>query len=176
MYSFLGFFLILFVVYVVWVSTLRRRLKGRGDSALDSFVPLPIEEAELIALQENFESELQRHYEVWSKIGGLEGLRSLRENAARLIEAWQDRCAHIDPAASADLDRSFSRLGLCVLMAALEAAIIYAMRFFGSSRRNLLPPIHATYAVRFYAEIQVTLRTLCEAHSPETLAILGTRV
>jgi hypothetical protein len=161
-------------IFLLWVFTKHRRLKGRGLLALQDMVDVPIDKAQLIALKSNLEKQLSQHQDVWDSIGGFTGLLNLHHNAACLIEVWEE----ITPKDSGneDLDWRFYGLGLCVAMAGFEALLNKPFGWFVRKRFAVLPKLHATFAVTLYAEIQVQLRTSCEAYRPDLLVMIGDRI
>jgi hypothetical protein len=177
MIVFTVFFLVIFTIFLLWIFTIHRRLKGRGLGALQEMIDIPVDEAQMIALKIDLESQLERHQAVWNSIGGFSGLMSLHHNAACLIEAWQEVAPKDSNSGIEDLDWRFYGLGLCVALAGLDAILQRPLRWwFGRSGLPLLPRLHATFAVTLYAEIQVRIRTLCEVHRPDLLAMIGHRI
>ena len=150
-----------------------RRLKGRGLLAMKDMVDLPIDRAQMIALKSGLETQIKKHQAVWNSLGGFSGFLDLHHNAACLIEVWEEITKHsgADP-----LDPIFYGLGFAVFLAALTAILNIPIRWLGRKRLPLVPNLFATFAVTLYAEIQVKLRTYCEANRPDLLGMIGNRI
>lgn len=163
------FFVILVAMFLLWLFTTPRRLKGKGLDDLSNIDRAPIDKAQMLALASEVERQIDRHSAVWSALGGFKGLILLHHSAACLIEKWARLAPEGCDDERADLDRRFYGLGGCVVLAGIEAILHYPLNWLTQSKSFSVPIFHATFAVVLYAEIESRIETLYEGCRPDLL-------
>ena len=176
MIGFSIFVFALVTMFLIWLFTTPRRLKGMGLDDLNDRNRTPIDEAQLLALAVEVEDQIERHRAVWSALGGFRGLLHLHHSAACLIEKWGRIAPDGCDDERAELNRRFYGLGGCVVLAGIEAAFHYPLDWITRSRSFSVPIFHATYAVVLYAEIESRIETLYEGCRLGNLAAVGSQL